>query len=86
MHQFFERGTRGGISMISHRYAQANNQLIENIEQYDPDEPISYIIYLDANNLYVWAMFRALPVGEGLVKKYRGGGPEHLEMSLIKNT
>lgn len=60
MHQFFERGMRGGIYMICHRYAQANNQLIQNIEQYDPDKPSSYIIYLDANNLYGWAMSHAL--------------------------
>ena len=28
---------------------------------YNPDEPSTYIQYLDANNLYVWAMSQSLP-------------------------
>ena len=28
---------------------------------YDPDKPSTYIQYLDANNLYGWAMSRSLP-------------------------
>ena len=57
MHQFLERGMRGGISMITHRYAQANNPLIEHV---DLEKPTSYIYYLDANNLYGYA--QPLPV------------------------
>ena len=48
MHQFLERGMRGGISMITHRYAQANNPLIEHV---DLEKPTSYIYYLDANKI-----------------------------------
>ena len=46
---FFESSIRGGVSMISHRYAKANNDLQDS---YDPDLSSSYIQYLDANNLY----------------------------------
>ena len=58
MHLFVERGMRGGISMVGKRYAKANNPLVED---YDPAEPTTYITYLDANNLYGWAMSLPLP-------------------------
>ena len=58
MHLFAERGIRGGISMVSKRYAKANNPLVPD---YDPSKANSYIIYLDANNLYGWAMSKPLP-------------------------
>ena len=58
MHQMIERGIRGGISMASKRYAKANNPQVEG---YDPSQPTNYITYLDANNLYGWAMSRHLP-------------------------
>ena len=49
MHLFIERGTRGGISMASKRYAKANNPLVKG---YNPEKPRNYITYLDANKLY----------------------------------
>ena len=58
MHLFVERGIRGGISMVSKRHAKANNPLVSD---YDPSKPNSYIMYLDANNLYGWAMSKPLP-------------------------
>ena len=58
MHLFVERGMRGGISMVSKRYAKANNPLVPD---YDPGKPNKYIMYLDANNLYGWAMSKPLP-------------------------
>ena len=58
MHLFVEWGIRGGISMVSKRYAKANNPLVPD---YDPSKPNSYIMYLDANNLYGWAMSKPLP-------------------------
>lgn len=58
MHLFVERGMRGGISMVSKRYAKANNPLVPD---YDPTKPKTYIMYLDANNLYGWAMSKPFP-------------------------
>ena len=55
----FERGIRGGISTISNRYARANNIYMG--EEYLKGETDRYITYLDANNLYGWAMSRAMP-------------------------
>ena len=53
MYTFFERSIHGGISQISKRHAKANNP---NCDTYDPLKPITHLIYLDANNLYGWAM------------------------------
>ena len=57
-----EQGLRGGIAMISHRHAEANNP--EMGEGYDKEKEHSYISYLDANNLYGWAMVQPLPEGD----------------------
>ena len=53
MLMMFEKGIRGGISHISKRYAEANNKYMKD---YRPDVESTYIQYLDANNLYGWAM------------------------------
>ena len=57
-----EKGIRGGLSMISKRYAKANNPYMG--KEYDPDKHTKYIPYLDANNLYGWAMSKPLPVSD----------------------
>ena len=54
-----QEGIRGGICHPVHRYAKANNKYMKN---YNKDEESSYIQYLDANNLYGWAMSKKLPV------------------------
>ena len=58
MHLFIEKGMRGGISYIAKRHSKAANK---NMECYESSKKSKYIIYLDANNLYGWAMSQYLP-------------------------
>ena len=48
-----EEGIKGGICHSIHRHTKANNKSMEN---YNKFEELSYIQYLDTNNLYGWAM------------------------------
>ena len=58
----FEKGIRGEISMISNRHGRANNKYMK--EKFDSSQPSKFVPYLDANNLYGWAMMKSLPVGD----------------------
>ena len=60
IYQFFEAGIRGGVASINHRQVEANNKYME--DRYDPSKDSSYILYLDMNNLYGYAMSQSLPV------------------------
>ena len=44
-----EKGIRGAICLAIHRYVEANNKYMTN---YDKNKESSYLIYLDADNLY----------------------------------
>ena len=54
-----ENGIRGGIGHAIHRNAEASNKYMKN---YDKNKESSFLEYLDANNLYGWAMSQKLPV------------------------
>ena len=53
-----EAGIRGGMCQSVHRDAKANNKYMKNYDQ----NIESYLMCLDANNLYGWAMYQKLPV------------------------
>ena len=56
----YEEGTRGVMCQATYTYAKANNKCMKN---HDKNKESSYLEYLDANNLYGWAMSQKLPVG-----------------------
>ena len=60
MQIMIENNIRGGISTISHRLFTANNKYLSD---FDPKMPSSYIMYVDANNLYGKGMSEKLPTG-----------------------
>ena len=72
MYLMIESGMRGGVCMISKRHAQANNPMVGNN---DPEQPLSYIVDWDANNLYGWEMSQFLPLNH-----FKGVAKEEWEM------
>ena len=54
-----EKGIRGGICHAIYRYAKANNEYRKKYNKYKEE---SFFQYLDANNLYGWAISQKLPV------------------------
>ena len=54
-----EEEISGGICQVIYIYAKANNKYMIN---YDKSIESSYLVYLDANNLYGWAISQKLSV------------------------
>ena len=75
MYLMVESGIRGGMSMISHRHSKANNKYMKD---YNEKEESKYIIYLDANNLYGYAMIQHLPTTD-----YKWEKPEKFDEIVI---
>ncbi|XP_033115278.1 uncharacterized protein LOC117115545 [Anneissia japonica] len=61
MHLMIEKGIRGGLTMVSHRYCKFNNKYMDD---YDETKPSTYGIDLDENNLYGCSMRQSLPVSD----------------------
>ena len=58
MLDMIEKMKRGGLCFVgSKRHVKANNKCLHEFD----DKPSNYILYLDANNLYGWAMSQLLP-------------------------
>ena len=68
MYLFIEKGMKEGISYIAKRYSKANNKYMQS---YNESKPSKYIMHLDLNNLYGWAMSQYFPSNgfKGLDKK-----------------
>ena len=73
---FIIKGIRGGMSMVSKRHAVANNKYVEG---YNSSKSSSFILYLDANNLYGRAMQEYLPW-----KNFEWMSPHQLSYDFIK--
>ena len=58
----FERGISGGITQSVRRWTKANNPYMGS--KFNPNEPMRYLQYLDANNLYGWEISQLLPMGK----------------------
>ena len=59
MYRMIQPAVRGGICHASVRYARANNKYMGS--RYRPEEESSFILYIDATNLYGLAMSQPLP-------------------------
>ena len=60
MSMFINKYLLGGVSAVLHPYAKANNP---ECPDYNPDFSLNTIMYVDANNIYGWAMCLFLPTG-----------------------
>ena len=74
----FEEGIRGGMCQAIIKYACANNKYLKNCNKKILS---SYLMYLDANNLYGQAMIKGLPVG-----KFEWIHPKDFRRDAIKSS
>ena len=58
LHLFIEKEMRGGLSYIAKRHSKANSKYMK---CYDSGKENKYIMYLDAKNVYGYAMSQYLP-------------------------
>ena len=77
MSLMFEEGIRGGMCQATHRLSTVNNKYMK---EYNKNIISSYLHFLDANNLYGWAMCKKLPIGE-----FKWSKPKHHTEEKMKN-
>ena len=78
-----EKGIRGGITQAVKRYAKANNKYMRSL--YNPNEKSICLQYLDANNLYGWAMVQDLPMHRFTWKEGEDFTPEKINKLVKKD-
>ena len=75
-----EKGLCGGVNNIANRYSKPNTKYVGD---YDKNKESSYLMYLDANKLYGWAMSQPLATGGfKLVKNDKWDDKFNLDFSL----
>ena len=62
MYQMILPNICGDISHASVCYARVNKKVMGSL--YDPQQPTLYIMEVDANNLYGWAILQEMPHGD----------------------
>lgn len=61
IYNFLKLAVRGGLTQCSQRISEANNPYMKD---FNPKNPENYLSYIDANNLYGWAMCQTLPISD----------------------
>ena len=79
----FEKCIQGGITQAVKCYGKANNKYMR--YQYNLDKKSTYLLYLDANNLYGWAMIQKLPTHGFSWKKVENFTPEKIDKLVKKD-
>lgn len=76
--RMIQKGIRGGICLCPRRYAKSNNKYQSD---YDPSKPSNFLLYIDCNNLYGFAMCSYLPHSDFSLLK--GNDIKNLEVMNI---
>ena len=77
MHLMTENGIKGGLTQVVKKYGIANNKYLPN---YNKNIKSSYLQYLDANNLYEYAVTKKLPFNG-----FKWSNPNKYTSEFIKN-
>ena len=72
-----EKGVRGGLTQVTKKHAVANNKYLPD---YDSTKKSVFLQYLDANNLYGYAICEKLPL-----KRYKWADTSMITDEFVKN-